>query len=190
MADAALPISGWDNFYVIVGSSGAALIGLQFVVMALIADRNVKGSVQTVNAFGTPVVVHLAATVLLAAVMSAPWPSHFAVSVALALCGIAGLLYESITIARMRHQTEYTPVREDWIWHVILPCVSYAVLTLTALLLRASTGWLLFLIAASTLSLLFIAIRNAWDTVVYIVAGGLDQPSASPATDQPKDGER
>jgi hypothetical protein len=54
------------------------------------------------------------------------------------------------------------------------------VLTLSALLLRVSTGWLLFLVAGSALSLLFISIRNAWDTVVYIVAGGLDsdQPDA------------
>ena len=178
--EGAMPISGWDNFYVIVGSSGAALIGLQFVVMALIADRHVKGSVQTVNAFGTPVVVHLAATVLIAAVMSAPWPTHSAVSVALALCGIAGLLYETITIVRMRGQTEYQPVLDDWVWHVILPTAAYAVLTLSALLLRVSTGWLLFLVAGSALSLLFISIRNAWDTVVYIVAGGLDsdQPDA------------
>ncbi len=28
----------WQNFYVIVGSSAGALIGLQFVVMALVAD--------------------------------------------------------------------------------------------------------------------------------------------------------
>ena len=174
MADAALPIAGWDEFYVIVGSSGAALIGLQFVVMALIADRKIKGSVQTVNAFGTPVVVHLAATVLLAAVMSAPWPSHTAVSVALSLCGIAGLIYETITVVRMRTQTEYAPVREDWVWHAILPGIAYAVLTLAALMLRVSTSWLLFLIAGSTLSLLFISIRNAWDTVVYVVSGELD----------------
>ena len=29
---------GWDNFYVIVGSSAGALIGLQFVVMTLLSD--------------------------------------------------------------------------------------------------------------------------------------------------------
>jgi len=29
-------LSGWENFYVIVGSSAGALIGLQFVVITLI----------------------------------------------------------------------------------------------------------------------------------------------------------
>ena len=31
-------IAGWDSFYVIVGSAADALIGLQFVVMTLIAE--------------------------------------------------------------------------------------------------------------------------------------------------------
>jgi len=31
-------LSGWENFYVIVGSSAGALIGLQFVVITLIAE--------------------------------------------------------------------------------------------------------------------------------------------------------
>ena len=32
-------LDGWENFYVIVGSSAGALIGLQFVVLTLIAGR-------------------------------------------------------------------------------------------------------------------------------------------------------
>ena len=32
-------LTEWENFYVIVGSSAGALIGLQFVVITLIAER-------------------------------------------------------------------------------------------------------------------------------------------------------
>ena len=31
-------LAGWENFYVIVGSAAGALIGLEFVVVTLIAD--------------------------------------------------------------------------------------------------------------------------------------------------------
>ena len=31
-------LNGWENFYVIVGSSAGALIGLQFVVITLISE--------------------------------------------------------------------------------------------------------------------------------------------------------
>ena len=45
MMDAvALPLSSWESFYVIVGSSGAALTGLQFVVIALVADSQRRAS--------------------------------------------------------------------------------------------------------------------------------------------------
>jgi hypothetical protein len=39
-------LAGWANFYVIVGSSAAALIGVQFVVVALIANLRRKAAPQ------------------------------------------------------------------------------------------------------------------------------------------------
>ena len=40
-------LNGWANFYVIVGSSAGALIGLQFVVMTLVANMpDVLGDAQ------------------------------------------------------------------------------------------------------------------------------------------------
>jgi len=50
-----MALTGWENFYVIVGSSAGALIGLQFVVIALIADLpNARGHAQAGSAFATP----------------------------------------------------------------------------------------------------------------------------------------
>jgi hypothetical protein len=59
-------LAGWENFYVIVGSSAGALIGLQFVVMALIAGMpRPPGAAQAGGAFATPTVVHFATVLLL-----------------------------------------------------------------------------------------------------------------------------
>ena len=45
MPEGTLPaLAGWESFYVIVGSSGAALIGLQFVVIVLITEVRQKAS--------------------------------------------------------------------------------------------------------------------------------------------------
>jgi hypothetical protein len=61
-------LAGWENFYVIVGSSAGALIGLQFVVMALIANLpRGPGAAQTGKAFATPTVVHFGTVLLLSA---------------------------------------------------------------------------------------------------------------------------
>jgi hypothetical protein len=159
----------WESFYVIVGSSGAALIGLQFVVITLIAGMRRRTAADSLSAFGTPTVVHLAGALLISAIMSAPWPSLLATSIALAVCGLGGLGYGAIVIRLAGRQTGYKPDWEDWVWYLILPDSTYAVLSLAAIFLRTSAQLATFLIGASALGLLLIGIRNAWDTVTHIV---------------------
>src|SRR6266850_4097158 len=66
-------LTEWANFYVIVGSSAGAMIGLQFVVMTLVADREVPTSQALGSAFATPSIVHFVAALLLSALVTAPW---------------------------------------------------------------------------------------------------------------------
>ena len=65
----------WESFYVIVGSSAGALIGLQFVVLTLIAERPHARMAEASAAFSTPSVVHFGVVLLLSAVGSIPWHS-------------------------------------------------------------------------------------------------------------------
>jgi hypothetical protein len=82
-------LAGWENFYVIVGSSAGALIGLMFVVMALIADLpRAPGTAQASSAFATPTFVHFGAVLLLSAVLCAPWHRVGAAAVLWSLLGI------------------------------------------------------------------------------------------------------
>ena len=85
-------LSAWEAFYVIVGSSGGALIGLQFVVITLIADSRSLTGGGALSAFGTPTVVHLTGALGISAIMSAPWPAHQPLAVALFIWGL-GLPY-------------------------------------------------------------------------------------------------
>jgi hypothetical protein len=165
--DRTLPV--WQNFYVIVGSSGAALIGLQFVVMALIASARRSPPAETVHAFGTPTVVHLAAALIVAGIMSAPWPLLLPLSIALIICSLGGLAYCAMVVRLARRQTAYKPVWEDWLWYTTLPCGMYAILAAAAALLQTRTMLALFGIGASALGLLLIGIHNAWDSVTHIV---------------------
>jgi hypothetical protein len=45
MEEARSPLVAWESFYVIVGSSGAALTGLQFIVIALIAESRARAGI-------------------------------------------------------------------------------------------------------------------------------------------------
>ena len=69
-------LTAWDSFYVIVGSAAGALIGLQFVVVTLIAQRPIRASPDGSAAFGTPTVVRFGAALLLAALSRAPLAKH------------------------------------------------------------------------------------------------------------------
>jgi len=175
-----MTLSLWQNFYVIVGSSGAALIGVQFVVIALIANFRNRVSSESVNAFGTPTVVHLGGAIAISAVMSAPWPSLLGVSIAMVVGGVCGLGYAAITFRRARRQTTYVPVMEDWIWYTVLPSAIYATLVLAGLLLGIAERAALFVIGGATLCLLFVGIHNAWDTVTHIVIGSLEKDTTKP----------
>ncbi|HSE45796.1 MAG TPA: hypothetical protein VLA89_10780 [Gemmatimonadales bacterium] len=162
------PLAGWESFYVILGSSAAALTGLQFVVMALVADIPRAGSIHDIATYGTPSVVHFCTALLISAILSAPWPDLEAVHIPLLLTAAAGMVYMVIVIQRARARGQYQPVMEDWIWHTILPFIAYAVLVGSALKLQDHPAGALFLIGGATLLLVFIGIHNAWDTVVWI----------------------
>ena len=161
-------LAGWESYYVIVGSSAAALTGLQFVVMALVAEVSTRASEDQISAFGTPSIVHFCVALLTSAALSAPWRSLASAALVLGTVGLAGLLYAAIVIRRARRQEGYQPVFEDWLWHAALPVVAYGALTGGAAGLTRREHESLFVMAAATLLLVFIGIHNAWDTVIFI----------------------
>jgi hypothetical protein len=161
-------LAGWENFYVIVGSSAGALIGLQFVVMALVANLpGTPGQAQAGHAFATPNIVHFGTVLLLAAALCAPWHGIGAAAVCWGLVGVVGVAYALIVVRRLRAQNVYRPVFEDWLFHALLPFTAYATLPASACLARAHPYGALFAVAAVALLLLFVGIHNAWDAVTY-----------------------
>jgi hypothetical protein len=165
------PLAAWESFYVVVGSSGAALTGLQFVGIAIIAESKRGSTLREISAFGTPTIVHFCGVLLMSALVSAPWHGLSRLSLALGVCGVAGVIYGLITVRRAKQQSGYRPVFEDWLWHAALPIFAYAVLIISAALLPSHPQETLFAIGAVSLLLLFIGIHNAWDAVTYITLG-------------------
>jgi hypothetical protein len=159
----------WDSFYVIVASAAGALIGLQFVVVTLIAERPPLRAEEAGAAFATPTIVHFSATLLLSAVLHAPWQAITPIAVLWGLVGFSGVVYTVIVARRMRAQTVYRPEFEDWLFHVLLPVAAYAMLALSASAAFSSTREALFGVGVAALLLLFIGIHNAWDAVTYHV---------------------
>lgn len=162
------PLAEWENFYVIVGSSAGALIGLQFVVMTLIAGMpHASSASQGSDAFATPTVVHFGVVLLLSALISAPWHAVAGPAVAWGILGLAGAFYQIIVVHRMRIQTIYKPQLEDWLFHALFPSVAYAALVASACVIPTHPHAAMLAVGGAALLLLFTGIHNAWDAVTY-----------------------
>src|SRR3989440_9377308 len=142
------PLTTWQNFYVIIGSSAASLTGLMFVVITLIAGARVRGASGGLAAFGSPTVVHFGAALLVAAILSAPWQALWNAGLLLGLCGLGGVTYVVIVVRRARRQTDYQLVLEDWLWYITFPLVSYIAFVVSAILLPVNPAPGLFVIGA------------------------------------------
>ncbi len=163
------PLATWQNFYVIIGTAAATLTGLMFVVITLSTRNRGRMPGEVLGAFATPTVVHFCAALLVAAILSAPWQVLWNAGLLLGLCGLGGVIYVIIVLLRARHQTDYQPVLEDWLWHTAFPLVSYTALVAAVIVLPGNPAPALFVIGAATVLLLFIGIHNSWDAVTYIV---------------------
>jgi hypothetical protein len=163
-------LSEWVNFYVIVGSAAGALIGLQFVVMTLIANMPItRSSAHAGDTFTTPTVVHFGVVLLLSAIVCAPWKEIATVAVLWGLVGLVGVVYVVLVGRRLRLQTTYQAVFEDRLFHVLLPFTAYAILAVSACAAYSHPRPALFLVGTAALLLLFIGIHNAWDIITYHV---------------------
>jgi hypothetical protein len=169
-------LAGWENFYVIMGSSAAGLTGITFVVIALIRDVT-RVRPTGLRAFVTPTIVHFAGVLALAAYLSMPRQGVMSLSVGFGVAGLAGLIYGGVIAANMRrHGSEYIPVHEDWIWNVTLPTLVYGGLLIMAFLVWRKPVPTLYGVAAASLLLLFIGIRNAWDIAVWLTVQQQREP--------------
>ncbi len=159
----------WRNFYSIVGTAAATLTGLMFVVVTLSANLRSRGAGnETSGAFSTPNVVHFCITLLIAALLSAPWSGLSIPSILLGLIGLGGMMYIAIVTRRFTRLRNYKPVLEDWAWHVGIPLGCYTALFIAAFLLLSNPVLSMFFIGAVAVLFLFVGIHNSWDTITYI----------------------
>src|SRR5262245_48053928 len=159
-------LDAWESFYVIIGSAAGAL---QFVVVTLVAERPSLRATEAGAAFATPTIVHFSLVLLISALIRIPWHTIIPLAVSWAVVGLGGLAYELAVARHLRRQAVYPMQSEDWIFHLLLPCVAYVVLVGSAVVAWVYEREALFGAAAAALMLLFIGIHNSWDSIAYHV---------------------
>ncbi len=162
-------LTPWSSFYVMTGSSAAALTGLMFIVITLVtgAERLRKNG-DGISTFSTPTVVHFGAALLASAILSAPWRALVHPAILLGLAGLGGLAFVLRIMFRTKNLTMYEADLEDWAWYSALPFIAYATLLSGAIMLLRIPIGAMFALGAGVALLIFVGIRNAWDIVTYI----------------------
>ncbi|HEY1562342.1 MAG TPA: hypothetical protein VGF71_15855 [Caulobacteraceae bacterium] len=164
---------GWSNFYFLIGSAAAGLIGLMFVVVTLTAGGDRSRSLRGAAIYLTPTIVHFAAVFSISAIIEAPGlaPAETATLVILiALAGFACCLRSAHGILRAPEGFGAPHWSDFWLYAGAPACL-YLVLTLAAVGVGAHWPWASKAMAAVLLTLVLLAIRNAWDTITWIAPG-------------------
>jgi hypothetical protein len=177
---------GWDNFFVIAGSSAAGLTGLTFIVITLAAQGG-RVNPRGLSVFVTPTIVHFAVVLGYSAFLSMPRLNALSLSLSFGVGGAAGLTYSGFLAGGIRRITSaYVPAHEDWIWNVILPSVAYGALVAAAPLIWRGAQSGLYVAAGAFVLLLLIGIHNAWDIAVWnSTHSEPTAPERPAATDEP-----
>lgn len=178
MADDALPLDRWANFYLVTSAAAATLVGLLFVVITLAADRVAAKETGKISVYLTPTVVYFASVLSLAAALTFPTQSRLSAAACCCLGGVAGIAYALSTLHRSRGDNRFYEPR-DVIQYVVLPVIAYGLLIGGGVLLMRAPDRGLTLVAVGMLAFIALALRNSWSIAVEIVSW---RPSRKDAT--------
>jgi hypothetical protein len=177
----ALELGPWESFYVITGSSGAALTGLMFVVVSLASDF--RGADSTgISSFATPTVAHFGTVLLIASFLTIPGHTITSLRWSLVVSLVVGLTFLLMGLMGMR-RAKYKPVLEDWVFHAALPLVAYIALLIAIGLVSPRSDAALYITACVVILLLFIGIHNAWDAAMWIALERTKRGAPADATE-------
>ena len=166
LADA---LRDWHDFYVLIGTAAATLVGLMFVAASIGASYFTVEREHGLHNFLTPTVLHFTATLVACLVVLAPNHGPLSLAIILFVGSIVGLCYSGrrwLVVRRRKYEIDLA----DQLWYLVGPLTSYALIAAAAglVLSRADPELGLDLLSAGLVLLLLLGIRNAWDMTTWI----------------------
>lgn len=174
---------GWDSYFLLLGGAAGALIGLLFVVAGLTSSLDREARLRGASLYLSPVVFHFVIVVVVSAACLIPHlhPSHVAAVVG--LCALAGAIHLGVVTREIgSHRTPASPHWSDLWCYGAAPLMLYLLLGGAAVGAELRQSWGPEAVAAATLALMLIGIRNAWDLVTWL-APNADAPTGGPPAD-------
>jgi len=162
-------LTGWHDYFFMIGSSAAALIGLMFVVVTLTAGRDRQEVERGKQLYTSPIVWHLAAVLVMSGAAIAPGIGARLFGI---ICGCMALLGLGIGLRSAIGITRRPGVADaagfDMFWYGLAPAIVYAGLAVAAWAIGAGRSWGVPALAADLMALLLVSIHAEWDLVTFL----------------------
>ena len=170
---------GWHDFFILLGTASATLVGLMFVAASIGASIFKEENRPALEVFLGPTVVHFTSVLVLSVLAILPSHTWLSLAALAAFIGVAGFLYSAriwFRLTRSRYEIDAL----DRFFYTVLPALAYLVVLVAAARLYEQSEWALDIAAAGLITLLLAGIRNAWDMMIWIAL------KAPVAGDKPK----
>jgi hypothetical protein len=179
----------WHDFYLLIGTASATLVGLMFVAASIGSSVFSEQNRSALQAFLSPTVVDFAAALFICIAVTIPSQTWLTLGLLLTAGGIAGLVYAGRVWIEMIVRRRYNVDMVDRLFYATIPLVGYLLVLASGVLLLLGKAWSSEITAAAIVVLLFAGIRNAWDMTTWIMMRtpttvGLPPSGQPPPSDQ------
>ena len=161
---------GWENFFFMVGSASAGLIGLLFVVVTLTGSFDLDRAARGQRLYMTPTAVLFTAVMTLSAAALAPGlpdRAEATITLLIALIGLGWAGQACWGIAAMSRKEDAPHWSDFWLYGAA-PAIAYAGLTAVAVAQCLHASWAIYALAGLLMLMLLVGIRNAWDLITWM----------------------
>jgi hypothetical protein len=159
----------WHDFYMLVGTASATLVGLMFVSASIGANFYNESHVKALRAFVTPTVVHFSSALFVCVLFIVPIHDWAWLSGLLGIGALVGVVYSGLILVRTLIRPDFTLDLADRLFYAVLPGLGYGLLVAAAVLMFMHSAVSPDLVAVALGILLLVGVRNAWDMTIFIV---------------------
>ncbi len=163
-------VAAWQNFYLLVGTAAATLIGLMFVAVGFGANLVSQEATASARAFLDPPFTHFVQVLLTACLLTIPTLGTTLLGVLLLVASALRLLGLVWVFRHMRaaHRKNGDLELSDWLTGAVLPLLCYLLLAATGAAFLECSAIALNGLAIVTLVTLLNGVYGAWELMVWL----------------------
>jgi hypothetical protein len=160
----------WHEFYTLLGTASATMVGLLFVAATVGAGVFSRDRRAALRVFLSASVVNFSLLLSASLVVLAPVRSWVLLGVMIVACGLFGLAHSCLAWRDTLHDGLIKAIDlEDRVCYIVLPIVGYLLMAGAGVVLALRLDMGCAALAGSMGLLLAVGLHNAWDITVWSI---------------------